>query len=107
MVGLAAHLKTQNIFGLGIGQGYRGLIPLGVDLGQGYRGGDPQDLRVIQMQEEALQDGPYLGFEGFKKFGQKKIGQLPPQAPGKPGPVIGLLVCRGLQVLAGSLGEIT
>ena len=66
VVGLAAHLKPQSLFGFRVSQGHPGFIPLGISLGNGYGRGDPQDFRVVQVKQVMLQGPPYLGLKGFK-----------------------------------------
>jgi len=66
MVGLAAHLKPQGIFGFGVSQDHPGFITLTVDLSHGGSRGDHQDLGIIQMEQITFHDPLYLALEGPK-----------------------------------------
>ena len=66
VIGLAPHLKLKGIFGLRVGQGHQGLIPLGVDLGHGGGRSDYQNLGVVQIEQVAFNHPPYLGLEGLQ-----------------------------------------
>ena len=66
MVGLATHVKPEDILGLGVGEGHFGFITLAVDLGHGGSRGDHQELGIVQVEQLAFHAPPYLGLEGLK-----------------------------------------